>query len=36
MPSMFVDEPVVVATKEDQVVEVGWASLCPRDDVVDL
>jgi hypothetical protein len=32
----LVDETVVAATEQDQVVEVGSSSLCPGDDVVGI
>lgn len=36
MPSVFVDKPVVKPTQQDQIVEIGFVTLAPGDDVVNL
>ena len=35
-PAVVVEEPVVVSTQQDQIVEVGGASVGPVDDMMDL
>jgi hypothetical protein len=36
LPSFVVDQPVVEAAEGDQVVQVGWSTVCPVFEMVDL